>query len=44
LKIPPAGTKKSDILTKHLKTTVKADPAVSAQLLRTWMEETGNER
>jgi flagellar M-ring protein FliF len=43
LKVPPAGTKKSDILTKHLKGAVKADPVVSAQLLRTWMDETGNE-
>src|SRR5260221_882463 len=39
LKIPPAGTKKSDILSKHLKASVKADPAGSAQLLRTWMNE-----
>jgi len=39
LKAPPPGTRKSDILSKHLKKTVKTDPAVSAQLLRTWMEE-----
>jgi flagellar M-ring protein FliF len=39
LKAPPPGTKKSDILSKHLKKTVKQDPAISAQLLRTWMEE-----
>src|SRR5207237_16430 len=39
LKLPPAGTKKSDILGKHLKAAVKADPAVSAQLLRTWLNE-----
>ncbi len=39
LKLPPAGTKKSDILAKHLKAAVKADPVVSAQLLRTWMNE-----
>jgi len=39
LKLPPPGTKKSDVLTKHLKKTVKADPAVSAQLLRTWIHE-----
>jgi flagellar biosynthesis/type III secretory pathway M-ring protein FliF/YscJ len=41
LKVPPAATKKSDILAKHLKKSVKADPVVSAQLLRTWMEESG---
>ena len=27
------------ILTKHLKKSVKADPVVSAQLLRTWINE-----
>jgi flagellar biosynthesis/type III secretory pathway M-ring protein FliF/YscJ len=39
LKLPPPGTKKSEILTKHLKKSVKADPGVSAQLLRTWINE-----
>jgi flagellar biosynthesis/type III secretory pathway M-ring protein FliF/YscJ len=39
LKLPPAGTKKSEILAKHLKKAVKHDPAVAAQLLRTWMNE-----
>jgi flagellar biosynthesis/type III secretory pathway M-ring protein FliF/YscJ len=39
LKVPPAGTKKADILTKYLRKSVKADPSASAQLLRTWMEE-----
>lgn len=39
LKIPPAGTKKSEVLSKHLKKSVKSDPAVSAQLLRTWIQE-----
>jgi flagellar M-ring protein FliF len=39
LKLPPVGTKKSDILTKHLKKAVKTDPMVSAQLLRTWINE-----
>jgi len=42
LKVPPPGTKKSEILVKHLKKSVKADPASSAQLLRTWMDETDN--
>ena len=39
LKMPPPGTKKSEVLTKHLKKSVKADPGVSAQLLRTWINE-----
>src|SRR5207249_8404252 len=39
LKLPPAATKKSEVLSKHLKKSVKADPAVSAQLLRTWIHE-----
>ena len=39
LKLPTAGTKKSEILTKHLKKAVKEDPIGSAQLLRTWMHE-----
>ena len=39
LKIAAPGTKKSEILTKHLKKAVKTDPKASAQLLRTWMGE-----
>jgi flagellar biosynthesis/type III secretory pathway M-ring protein FliF/YscJ len=39
LKMPPPGTKKSEVLTKHLKKAVHADPGVSAQLLRTWIHE-----
>jgi flagellar M-ring protein FliF len=39
MKLPAAGTKKSEILSKHLKKAVKDDPAVSAQLLRTWIHE-----
>jgi flagellar biosynthesis/type III secretory pathway M-ring protein FliF/YscJ len=39
LKLPPPGTKKSEVLTKHLKKSVKTDPGVSAQLLRTWIQE-----
>ena len=39
LKLPAAGTKKSEVLAKHLKKTVKDDPAGSAQLLRTWIHE-----
>jgi flagellar M-ring protein FliF len=39
LKLPSAGTKKAEVLTKHLKKAVKDDPAASAQLLRTWIHE-----
>lgn len=39
LRLPPPGTKKSEVLGKHLKKSIKADPAVSAQLLRTWIHE-----
>jgi len=42
LKLPPPGTKKSDVLTKHLKKSVKSEPGVSAQLLRTWIHENEN--
>jgi flagellar biosynthesis/type III secretory pathway M-ring protein FliF/YscJ len=40
LKLPAPGTKKSEVLSKHLKKAVKTDPKGSAQLLRTWMDET----
>ncbi len=39
LKLPSVGSKKSEVLAKHLKKAVKDDPAGSAQLLRTWMRE-----
>jgi flagellar M-ring protein FliF len=39
LKLPAAGTKKAEVLSKHLKKSVKDDPGVSAQLLRTWINE-----
>ncbi len=39
LQLPPPGTKKSEILTKHLKKSVRGDPTGSAQLLRTWINE-----
>jgi flagellar M-ring protein FliF len=39
LKLPQVGTKKSEVLAKHLKKAVKDDPGASAQLLRTWMRE-----
>jgi flagellar M-ring protein FliF len=39
MKLPAPGTKKSEVLTKHLKKAVLTDPGVSAQLLRTWIHE-----
>src|SRR5260370_41425257 len=39
LKLPAVGTKKSEILSKHLKKAVREDPTASAQLLRTWIHE-----
>jgi len=39
LKLPPPGTKKSEVIAKYLKRSVKTDPAVSVQLLRTWLDE-----
>ena len=39
LKLPPVATKKSEILTKHLRENVKKDPGVAAQVLLGWMRE-----
>ena len=39
LQLPPPGTKKSEILSKHLKKSVRTDPSGAAQLLRTWINE-----
>jgi flagellar M-ring protein FliF len=39
LKLSLPATKKSEVLAKHLKKTVKDDPAAAAQLLRTWINE-----
>ena len=39
LKLPPVATKKTEILSKHLKETVKKDPGVAAQVLLGWMRE-----
>jgi len=39
LKLPPVSTKKSEVLTKHLRDTIKKDPGVAAQVLLGWMRE-----
>jgi flagellar M-ring protein FliF len=39
LKLPPVATKKTEVLTKHLRETIKKDPGVSAQVLLGWMRE-----
>jgi flagellar M-ring protein FliF len=37
--LPPAPTKKADLLAGRLRDVIKADPAASAQVLRTWLAE-----
>ena len=39
LSLPPLETKKAEVLVKHLRKTAKADPAGTAQLLRSWIHE-----
>jgi flagellar M-ring protein FliF len=39
LKLPPAVTKKAEVLTKHLRENVKKDPGVAAQVLLGWMRD-----
>lgn len=39
LKLPPVATKKSEVLTKHLRETIKKDPGVASQVLLGWMRE-----
>ena len=37
LKLPAPSTKKTDVLTKHIATEVKKDPAGTAQVVRSWL-------
>jgi flagellar M-ring protein FliF len=37
LKLPPASTKKSEVLIKHISAEVKKDPAAMAQVIRSWL-------
>ena len=39
LKLPPVVTKKSEVLTKHLRENIKKDPGVAAQVLLGWMRD-----
>jgi flagellar M-ring protein FliF len=39
LKLPPVATKKSEILTKHLRENIKKDPGVASQILLGWMRD-----
>jgi flagellar M-ring protein FliF len=40
LALPPPETKKSQVLTKHIREVTHKDPAGMAQLIRTWVNET----
>ncbi len=37
LKLPAIATKKTDVLTKHIAAEIKKDPAVMAQVVRSWL-------
>ena len=39
LKLTPVITKKAEILAKHLRETIKLQPEVSIQILRSWIRE-----
>lgn len=39
LKLPTVTTKRSEVLTKHLRDEMKKDPKAAAQLIRTWLAE-----
>lgn len=39
LKLKPAATKKSEVLSKHITEETKKDPLVMAQIIRAWLEE-----
>ena len=39
LKLPPPTTKKSEVLTKHIRESVKKDPSVGSQVLLGWMRD-----
>jgi flagellar M-ring protein FliF len=44
LKLPPVTTKKTEVLTKHVAEQAKKDATGAAQVLRTWMTESGGEK
>jgi flagellar M-ring protein FliF len=39
LKLPPVTTKKTEVLSKHLKESIKKDPDVASQVLLGWLRE-----
>jgi flagellar M-ring protein FliF len=39
LKLPPVATKKSEVLTKHLRENIKKEPGVAAQVLLGWIRD-----
>ncbi|HEX8985098.1 MAG TPA: hypothetical protein VF767_06700, partial [Bryobacteraceae bacterium] len=39
LRLPTVGTKKAEVLGKHIAEAVKKDPVTTAQILRTWLAE-----
>jgi len=39
LKISPAKTKKSEVLTKHIGEAAKKDPSVMVHVIRSWLTE-----
>ena len=41
LKLPPVTTKKTEVLTKHVAEQAKKDATGAAQVVRTWMTDTG---
>jgi flagellar M-ring protein FliF len=44
LKLPAIATKKTDVLTKHIAQEAKKDPAVMAQVVRSWLHGDNNRR
>jgi flagellar M-ring protein FliF len=44
LKLPPVKTKKTEVLAKHISEEAKKDPAVMAQVIRTWLNTSDYER
>jgi flagellar M-ring protein FliF len=42
LKLPPVTTKKTEVLVKHIGSETKKDPAVMAQVVRSWLNADNN--
>jgi flagellar biosynthesis/type III secretory pathway M-ring protein FliF/YscJ len=39
LRIPVVSTKKTEVLTKHIGAEAKKDPALMAQVIRSWLSD-----